>query len=180
MGTIGGAVALGGAGTTTFFSDTEEFANNELTARELDRKVAYSAQYSDWSPDEDGSDTSGDTTDDVDVVMWSGAPETTGTASDLPTLDAIQTGPVDRSAYGANLTTTHDYRDEKVLALSLQTGSVSGIDLEADIGNVTVMLTSGETLNLDLEPWRRSVRGTFSRPNPHRCPTAGRLRRGVP
>ena len=70
----------------------------------------------------------------------------------LPTLDDVQSGPVDWSTYGANASFTHDYRDEEVLALSLQTGSVSGIGLEAYIDDVTVTLTSGETLRLDLEP----------------------------
>ncbi|WP_380677688.1 SipW-dependent-type signal peptide-containing protein [Salinigranum sp. GCM10025319] len=83
MGTIGGAAALGGAGTMAFFSDTEEFANNQLTAGELDMKVGYSAHYSDWSSDEDGSDTPDDDSDDVEVRMWDGAPNTTGTADDL-------------------------------------------------------------------------------------------------
>jgi predicted ribosomally synthesized peptide with SipW-like signal peptide len=58
MGTIGGAAALGGAGTMAFFSDTEEFANNQLVAGELDLKVDWQEHYSDWSADEaDGIDT---------------------------------------------------------------------------------------------------------------------------
>jgi hypothetical protein len=57
-----------------FFSDEEEFANNQLTAGELDMKVGYSAHYSDWSDDEGQG---------VSVRMWDGAPGTTGTASDL-------------------------------------------------------------------------------------------------
>lgn len=69
----------------------------------------------------------------------------------LPTLDDIQAGPIDWSNYGGNLSITHDYRNETVRALSLQTGSVSGIDLEAYIDDVTVTLTNGETLHLDLE-----------------------------
>ncbi len=81
--TIGGAAALGGTGTMAFFSDEETFANNQLVAGELDMKVGYSAHYSDWSADEDGSDTS-TTDDDVDVVMWDGAPTTTGGPGDLP------------------------------------------------------------------------------------------------
>ncbi|WP_152042414.1 SipW-dependent-type signal peptide-containing protein [Salinigranum salinum] len=52
MGTIGGAAALGGASTMAFFSDEEEFSNNELVAGELDLKVDWQEYYSDWSPDE--------------------------------------------------------------------------------------------------------------------------------
>jgi predicted ribosomally synthesized peptide with SipW-like signal peptide len=70
----------------------------------------------------------------------------------LPTLDDLQAGPVDWSTYGGNISFTHDYSDETVRALSLQTGSVSGISLEAWIDDITVKLTSGETLRLDLEP----------------------------
>ena len=69
----------------------------------------------------------------------------------LPTLDDVQTGPIDWSTYGPSLSTTHDYRDEEVLALSLQVAS-NNTDLEAYIDDVTVTLTSGETLRLDLEP----------------------------
>jgi predicted ribosomally synthesized peptide with SipW-like signal peptide len=83
VGTVGTAAAIGGAGTTAFFSDEEEFANNQLMAGSLDVKVAYSAHYSDWSPDEDGGDTE-DPADDVDVEMWDGPPGTTGGPGDLP------------------------------------------------------------------------------------------------
>ena len=70
----------------------------------------------------------------------------------LPTLDDVQSGLVDWSTYGANASFPHDYRDEEVLALSLQVGSQSGVDLEAYIDDVTVRLENGETLRLDLEP----------------------------
>ena len=70
----------------------------------------------------------------------------------LPTLSDLRSGPIDWSAYGANLSMTHDYSDETVRALSLQTGSESGISLEAYIDDVRVELTNGETLHLDLEP----------------------------
>jgi predicted ribosomally synthesized peptide with SipW-like signal peptide len=53
MGTIGGAAALGGAGTLAFFSDSDEFANNQLVAGELDLLVDWEEHYSDWSDDED-------------------------------------------------------------------------------------------------------------------------------
>ena len=79
MGTIGGAAALGGASTMAFFSDEEEFANNQLTAGELDLKASWEEHYSDWSPDENDV---GDT--EFEIVMWEGAPNTTGTQADLP------------------------------------------------------------------------------------------------
>jgi predicted ribosomally synthesized peptide with SipW-like signal peptide len=86
------------------------------------------------------------------TLTWSDTGRGGNFNQSLPTLDDVQSGPVDWSTYGANVSFTHDYRDEEVLALSLQTGSVSGIDLEAYIDDVTVTLTSGETLRLDLEP----------------------------
>ena len=96
VATLGAAGAIGGAGTMAFFSDEEEFANNQLTAGELDMKVDYSAHYSDWSIDENDdrtddaggdesdTDTDGDSVDDFDIVMWDGAPDTVGIAGDLP------------------------------------------------------------------------------------------------
>lgn len=45
LGTIGGAAAIGGAGTVAFFSDDEEFANNRLVAGELDLKLAWQENY---------------------------------------------------------------------------------------------------------------------------------------
>jgi predicted ribosomally synthesized peptide with SipW-like signal peptide len=75
LGAAGVASAGAGLGTSAFFSDGETFTNNSLVAGELDMKVGYSAHYSDWSPDEG---------EGVDVVMWDGAPDTTGDADDLP------------------------------------------------------------------------------------------------
>jgi predicted ribosomally synthesized peptide with SipW-like signal peptide len=63
LGTIGGAAAVGGAGTMAFFSDEEEFANNELVAGELDLKVDWTEHYSDWSDDE-GENVTVSMTDD--------------------------------------------------------------------------------------------------------------------
>ncbi|MFW5919485.1 MAG: choice-of-anchor L domain-containing protein [Halanaeroarchaeum sp.] len=75
LGTIGVASAGVGLGTSAYFSDEENFVNNSLVAGELDMKMAYSAHYSDWSPDEG---------EGVDVVMWEGPPDTTGGPGDLP------------------------------------------------------------------------------------------------
>ena len=73
-GSIGFASAAAGLGTSAFFSDEETFANDSLVAGELDAKAAYSAHYSDWSPDED---------DGVDVRMWDGPSGTIGGSDDL-------------------------------------------------------------------------------------------------
>jgi predicted ribosomally synthesized peptide with SipW-like signal peptide len=83
LATIGVAGAGAGLGTSAFFSDQETFTNNQLVAGELDMKVGYSAHYSDWSPDEDGSHTPDDESDDVQVRMYEGAPNTTGDEEDL-------------------------------------------------------------------------------------------------
>ncbi len=52
IATVGGAAALGGAGSVAFFSDREAFANNRLVAGELDLKVDWEEHYFDWSDDE--------------------------------------------------------------------------------------------------------------------------------
>jgi predicted ribosomally synthesized peptide with SipW-like signal peptide len=83
LGTIGVASAGAGLGTSAYFSDQETFENNQLTAGTLDMGVAYSAHYSDWSDDEDGSDTETDE-DDVEVEMYNGPAGETGTAEELP------------------------------------------------------------------------------------------------
>ena len=75
LGTIGVASAGAGLGTSAYFSDQETFENNQLTAGTLDMGVAYSAHYSDWSPDEG---------EGVDVEMYDGGPNETGTAEELP------------------------------------------------------------------------------------------------
>jgi predicted ribosomally synthesized peptide with SipW-like signal peptide len=74
LGTIGVASGGAGLGTSAFFSDTESFDGNSLTAGTLDMKAAYSAHYSDWSDDEGQG---------VSVRMWDGAPNTTGSSGDL-------------------------------------------------------------------------------------------------
>jgi predicted ribosomally synthesized peptide with SipW-like signal peptide len=68
VATLGAAGAIGGAGTMAFFSDEEEFANNQLTAGELDLKVDWEEHYSDWSDDEANLDDDDDT-NDLDVQM---------------------------------------------------------------------------------------------------------------
>jgi len=60
MATIGGAAALGGAGSMAFFSDEEEFANNRLVAGSFDLKVDWAEYYSDWSDDEAAAIDSGE------------------------------------------------------------------------------------------------------------------------
>jgi predicted ribosomally synthesized peptide with SipW-like signal peptide len=51
-GAVGIAGAGAGLGTSAFFSDTETFTNNQLTAGSLDMKVDWEEHYSDWSQDE--------------------------------------------------------------------------------------------------------------------------------
>ena len=75
LGTIGAASAGVGMGTSAYFNDTESFTNNSLVAGALDMKVAYSAHYSDWSPDEG---------EGVEVTMWDGPAGTTGGPADVP------------------------------------------------------------------------------------------------
>ena len=53
LGTIGVASAGAGLGTSAYFSDTETFENNQLTAGSLDLKVDWEEHYSDWSADEE-------------------------------------------------------------------------------------------------------------------------------
>jgi len=83
LGTIGAASAGVGLGTSAYFSDEENFTNNQLVAGELDMKMAYSAHYSDWKANEEGTPED----EGVDVVMYDGAPNTTGGPDDLPTID---------------------------------------------------------------------------------------------
>jgi predicted ribosomally synthesized peptide with SipW-like signal peptide len=52
VGTVGAAATLGGASSLAVFTDEETFANNQLTAGELDLEVGWAEYYSDWSPDE--------------------------------------------------------------------------------------------------------------------------------
>mgnify|MGYP006284407053 CR=1 FL=1 len=53
LGTIGVASAGAGLGTSAFFSDTETFSGNSLTAGELDMLVDWEEHYSDWMGDEE-------------------------------------------------------------------------------------------------------------------------------
>ena len=52
VGTVGVASAGAGLGTTAFFSDTESFNNNSLTAGELDLKLDFEEHYYDESKEE--------------------------------------------------------------------------------------------------------------------------------
>ncbi len=52
LATVGGAGALGGAGSVAFFSDREEFANNRLVAGSLDLKLDWEEYYADWDTDQ--------------------------------------------------------------------------------------------------------------------------------
>ncbi|MFB6069256.1 MAG: SipW-dependent-type signal peptide-containing protein [Halobacterium sp.] len=85
------------------------------------------------------------------TLTWSDTGHGGSFGQPLPTLDDLQAGVTDWSNYGAGLSTTHDYRDEAVLALSLQTNSTSP-GLVANVDDVTVKLANGAELVLDLEP----------------------------
>jgi predicted ribosomally synthesized peptide with SipW-like signal peptide len=94
LGTVGAASAGAGLGTSAYFSDTEEFTGNTLTAGELDLVVDWEEHYSDWSDDEAEGlefpvlmDAPGDGDPDVPYV---GLPDPQNpliyvAASDLPT-----------------------------------------------------------------------------------------------
>ncbi|WP_049935663.1 SipW-dependent-type signal peptide-containing protein [Haloplanus natans] len=144
LGTIGVASAGAGLGTSAYFSDQETFENNSLVAGTLDMGVSYSAHYSDWSDDEDGSDTT-TTQDDVDVNMWDGGPNTTGTASDLtsgytglPTNDAWLIE-VDNPEQFLENTETESYNDETALTCTNGTATSQADDAPKpviDLGDV--------------------------------------------
>jgi predicted ribosomally synthesized peptide with SipW-like signal peptide len=85
------------------------------------------------------------------TLAWSDTGRGGNFVTPLPKLSDLRSQQLDWSNYGGNLSITHDYRDETVRALSLQTGSQSGVDLEAYIDDVTVELLSGETVTYDLE-----------------------------
>jgi len=70
LGTIGVASAGAGLGTSAYFSDTETFENNTLTAGSLDLKVDFEEHYADWINNGNGD---GSTEADIDVEM--GVPE---------------------------------------------------------------------------------------------------------
>ncbi|MEZ3117175.1 SipW-dependent-type signal peptide-containing protein [Halobaculum sp. MBLA0147] len=85
LGTIGVASAGAGLGTSAYFSDTEEFTGNQLTAGSLDMQVAASEYYSDWSEDEAefaGMASSAESTD-VRLPAPEGSPDARDIALDL-------------------------------------------------------------------------------------------------
>jgi len=104
LGSVGIASAGAGLGTSAFFSDSESFANNQLTAGTLDMTVGWTETYSDWSADEgvdvsvrmyDGSEQIGNATglqegetglpaDDAWLIAGSVAGFTTSTSTAAP------------------------------------------------------------------------------------------------
>ncbi|WP_380677690.1 vWA domain-containing protein [Salinigranum sp. GCM10025319] len=70
VATIGAAGAIGGAGTMAFFSDEENFANNQLVAGELDLKVDFEEHYADWI-----NNRLGDGSTEADIPVEMGVPE---------------------------------------------------------------------------------------------------------
>jgi predicted ribosomally synthesized peptide with SipW-like signal peptide len=85
IGAAGVASVGAGMGTSAYFSDTESFENNTLTAGELDLKVDWQQTYNGPNPGNDGiveqhpvnayPDTTGDGLQDLDGVRYSGAGE---------------------------------------------------------------------------------------------------------
>jgi predicted ribosomally synthesized peptide with SipW-like signal peptide len=77
LGTVaaaGGAAALGGLGTSAFYTDQERFGNSQVVTGELDLKVDWQEHYSDWSDDE----TEGLTVDMDDETVGPGFPSAAG------------------------------------------------------------------------------------------------------
>ena len=68
MGAVGAAGAGAGLGTSALFSDTEEFANNQLTAGTLDLKVDWEEHYSFPQIYDDFSDPTVEGETELDVV----------------------------------------------------------------------------------------------------------------
>jgi predicted ribosomally synthesized peptide with SipW-like signal peptide len=66
LGTIGVTSAGAGLGTSAYFSDTETFENNTLTAGSLDLKVDFEEHYADWINNRNGD---GSSEADIDVEM---------------------------------------------------------------------------------------------------------------
>jgi predicted ribosomally synthesized peptide with SipW-like signal peptide len=75
LGTVGVASAGAGFGTSAYFSDTESFDDNTVTAGELDMKVGWTEHYSDWSDDEK---------EDVGTVSMQPSDSLTGFPSTAP------------------------------------------------------------------------------------------------
>ncbi|MFB6102284.1 MAG: SipW-dependent-type signal peptide-containing protein [Haloplanus sp.] len=81
LGTIGVASAGAGLGTSAYFSDQETFENNQLVAGTLDMGVGYSAHYSDWMANAEG--TPEDAGLSGDIRMYGGEAGETGGVGDL-------------------------------------------------------------------------------------------------
>ncbi|WP_380677689.1 vWA domain-containing protein [Salinigranum sp. GCM10025319] len=112
MGTIGGAAALGGAGTMAFFSDEENFANNQLVAGELDLKVDWEEHYSDWMGSEADEAEMADP-DDADYVLpafdLTGFENTGGASGQIgPLADGIDMVPLDGREIALSFTNSQD------------------------------------------------------------------------
>ena len=69
-----------------------------------------------------------------------------------PTLQDIQAGPITWSSYiGSGSSTPVDYGSDTVKYISFQTGSATSALLDGYLDAITVVLTTGETYNIDLE-----------------------------
>ena len=82
---VGGAAALGGLGTSAFYSDDEKFANNQVVTGTLDLKIDWQEHYSDGSTDERSGVTVSTTNETVGQGLPSAATEKLVYVSDRET-----------------------------------------------------------------------------------------------
>jgi predicted ribosomally synthesized peptide with SipW-like signal peptide len=143
VATLGAAGAIGGTGTMAFFSDEEEFANNELTAGALDMKVDWEEHYSDWSADESEGLTN-------DVYMdESGVPDDlTTVALPDPANPLIYVAQEDLSTFMDN-TAVESYPDTDDNGVQDDFAATPGGTTDAGVGYVC---TDGADSLEDLDP----------------------------
>jgi predicted ribosomally synthesized peptide with SipW-like signal peptide len=113
VATIGAAGAVGGAGSMAFFRDEENLANNQLTAGELDMKIAWEEHYSDWKGDEVDEAEMADPQGDPDYLLpafdiASGTGPGFGTGQQGPLADGIDLEPLDGRPIALNFTIGQD------------------------------------------------------------------------
>ncbi|RLM53631.1 VWA domain-containing protein [Halobellus sp. Atlit-31R] len=105
LGAVGAASAGAGLGTSAYFSDTESFENNQLTAGELDLKVDWEEHYYDGSAE--GAETA-ESVGDADYV--------------LPALEPVQRLRNGEYRDEAPVTTLKAMSDAKPIALNFTDG----------------------------------------------------------
>jgi predicted ribosomally synthesized peptide with SipW-like signal peptide len=148
MGAMGAAGAVAGLGTSALFTDTEEFANNQLTAGELDLKMDWEEHYSFPQIYDDFSDPTVENGTELDVTRsdpnddryvglpYPDDPVIWANASDNPT--GAQDGPSSLELYFRN-TTIEAFPDRAG-------GEVRGTFVGTTSGGDPVVNTPCETL----------------------------------